>query len=79
MWFVFLVLLFLIPASLIGFFAYKLVTNLKDKEKRKEDKKKLKQQRKEKDPKTKKRQPAQHSKTVADSAENHVREKKARG
>nr|KAI8752274.1 hypothetical protein BgiMline_014992 [Biomphalaria glabrata] len=52
---------FIIPGIiivlLVGFFSYKLVSSLREKQRLKEEKKKLKQQRKEKDsvPKNKKR------------------------
>ncbi|XP_064645318.1 uncharacterized protein LOC135498797 [Lineus longissimus] len=38
-----------LPIALLGFFVYKLVRSLRDKERAKEEKKKLKQQRKEKE------------------------------
>lgn len=40
------VVLIFVPVAAIGFFTYKLIQSLRDKEKRKEDKKKQKQQKK---------------------------------
>lgn len=50
---------FIVPAvlvvAIVGFFAYRLMQSLWDKEKKKEEKKKFKQQKKEKDEKKKKK------------------------